>query len=147
MPLVYKMTYTHPQDDRSGITMIPFDPAYKEQYKKIYNECYHEMREALDIKPYDFVRDDSFFAKGMDGVFLLSEEDEIIGSVALKDNEIDDLIVNPLYQGRGYGRKMLLWALENIGSEDIVLHVAEWNRKAVCLYKKTGFEITKTIKI
>ena len=31
---------------------------------KMYNECYHEMREALDIEPYDFIQDDSFFQEG-----------------------------------------------------------------------------------
>lgn len=27
----------------------------------MYNECYHEMREALNIQPYDFMKDDSSF--------------------------------------------------------------------------------------
>lgn len=35
---------------------------------KMYNECYHEMREALDIEPYDFIQDDSFFQEGTDKI-------------------------------------------------------------------------------
>ena len=102
------------------------------------------MREALNIKPYDFIQEDSFFETGMDRVYLLLNGDEIIGSVALKDEEIDDLIVNPKYQGLGYGKQILLWALEHMPSGKVILHVAKWNQKAVCLYKKMGFEITKT---
>ena len=83
----------------------------------------------------------------MDKVFLLLCNEEIIGSVALKDNEIDDLIVNVKYQSQGYGRQILLWALENIKSEKIILHVAEWNKKAIELYRKNGFEIVNTISI
>ncbi len=140
------MTYMHPVKERSSVEMVLFSPKYQEKYKEIYNDCFREMREALNIKPYEFIQDDSFFETGMESVYLLINGDEIIGSVALKDEEIDDLIVNRKYQGQGYGRQILLWALEHIQSEKVILHVAEWNRKAVHLYKQNGFEITKTTK-
>ncbi len=143
----YEMTYMHPVSERSSVEMILFSPEYQEKYKEIYNDCFREMREALNIKPYDFIQDDSFFEAGIDSVYLLLRGDEIIGSVALKGDEIDDLIVNRRYQGRGYGRQILLWALEHMQSEKVILHVAEWNQKAVFLYKKMGFEITDTITI
>ena len=147
MKRAFEMEYKHPVDDRSDIEMIPYSAKYQDEYKKIYNECYHEMRETLEIEPYDFIQDDSFFDEGMDVVYLLTEGDEIVGSVALKGDEIDDLIVNIKYQGRGYGKKILLWALENIRTERVILHVAEWNERAVSLYKKNGFEIVQTINI
>ena len=143
----YEMTYTHPVNERSSVEMILFSPEHQEKYKEIYNDCFREMRKALDIKPYDFIQDDSFFETGMDKVYLLLNGDETIGSVALKGDEIDDLIVNRKYQGQGYGKQILLWALEHMHSEKVILHVAKWNRKAVCLYQKTGFEITNTIAI
>ena len=145
--IAYEMEYLHPTDEKTSIKMIPYSPRYQEEYKRIYNQCYHEMRKALDIKPFDFIQDDSFFESGMDKVFLLLSDGTIIGSVALKDNEIDDLIVNVNYQNQGYGKQILLWALENIKSEKIILHVAKWNKKAVRLYKKTGFELVNTIYI
>ena len=70
----------------------------------------------------------------------------LFGSVKIHNAEIDDLIVSCDYQGLGYGKQILLWALENIKTEPIVLHVAAWNKKAITLYKKTGFEIVSTIK-
>ncbi len=146
MRLAYKMEYLHSTDERTDIVLVKYSLEYKEEYKRIYNECYHEMRAALDIKPYDFIQDDTFFDEGMDDVYLLLSDHEIIGSVALKNDEIDDLIVNKKYQGKGYGKNLLLWALENIHAERVVLHVASWNEKAINLYKKTGFEITETIE-
>ena len=143
----YEMTYMHPVSERSSVEMTLFSPEHQEKYKEIYNDCFREMREALDIKPYDFIRDDSLFETGMDQVYLLLKGDEIIGSVALKRDEIDDLIVNRKFQGQGYGKQILLWALEHMHSGKVILHVAEWNQKAVRLYKKMGFEITKTTVI
>ena len=147
MQLAFEMVYIHPISERSMIKMVPYSSDRKEEYKRIYNECYHEMREALGIEPFDFIQDDSFFESGMDRVYLLVEDKDLIGSVALKGDEIDDLIVNKRYQNKGYGKQILLWALEHIESNRIILHVADWNKKAVSLYKKNGFEITKATPI
>ena len=147
MRYAYEMTYMHPAAERSTVSLVPYTPRYQEQYKLMYNACYHEMREALGIKPYDFIRDDSFFEQGMDKVYLLIKDDELIGSVALKGEEIDDLLVDKKYQGKGYGKQILLWAIENINTGKIILHVAQWNEKATALYEKTGFEITKVLEI
>ena len=147
MKLAYEMTYLHPVTESTCIEPVPYSSKFQEQYKNIYNACYHEMREALEIKPYDFIQDDTFFDEGMENVYLLIEQGEIIGSVALKGEEIDDLIVNPKCQGQGFGKQLLLWALQNIQTEKVMLHVAAWNERAVNLYKKCGFEITETIVI
>lgn len=147
MKLAYEMTYTHKTDERTSVRLLPYESSYQEQYKNLYNSCYHEMREALEIRPYDFIQDDSFFDEGMENVYILVKDNELIGSVALKGNEIDDLLVAVKYQGKGYGRQILLWALENINSDNITLHVAEWNTRAVRLYESVGFEVTKTIEI
>lgn len=144
---VYEMTYMHPVTGTTSIEPVPYSSKYQEQYISIYNACYHEMREALEIEPYDFIQDDAFFNEGMENVYLLIEQGEIIGSVALKGEEIDDLIVNPKCQGQGSGKRLLLWALQNIQTEKVMLHVAAWNERAVNLYKKCGFEITETIVI
>ena len=147
MNLAYEMRYIHPTEEKPYIQMFPYSYGFQEAYKQMYNECYHEMREALDIQPYDFIQDDSFFETGMDGVVLQVEDGNLIGSVALKEDEIDDLIVKKDNQGQGYGRQILLWALNNIQTEQILLHVAGWNRKAINLYRKTGFEITNATAI
>lgn len=147
MNLAYEMTYTHRTDERTSVRLIPYESAYQDQYKKLYNSCYHEMREALGISPYDFIQDESFFRQGMENVYILVNDGELIGSVALKGNEIDDLLVAVKHQGKGYGKQILLWAIENIGCGNMIMHVAEWNARAVRLYKSVGFEVTKTIEI
>ncbi len=145
--LAHEMRLQNPVKERSSISLVPYTSEYQESYKQKYNACYHEMREVLDIAPYDFIQDDSFFDTRMNSVYILVQEGLLVGSVALKGNEIDDLIVAPEFQGRGIGREILLWALDHISSEPIVLHVADWNKRAIHLYKNCGFEITDTFEI
>ena len=78
------------------------------------------------------------------------KDGEIVGSVACPGNKIDDLIVNEKHQHKGYERQLLLWGLNHIrkqNREPVSLHVAEWNQRAVRLYRDVGFEITRIERI
>ena len=148
--IAYEMTYQNACVEKSGIVCIPFEERYFQEYKRIYNECFCEMRKALDIQPYHFLNGYEQIADRVQDIYLLVDEGEIIGSVACYGNEIDDLIVNREYQHRGYGKQLLLWGMNRIrerSSEPITLHVAGWNRNALMLYRKIGFEITNQIRI
>ena len=53
-------------------------------------------------------------------------------------------------QGKGLGKKLLLWGMNYIkeqGYNEIVLHVAGWNKNAMEMYLKTGFTIQKEEKV
>ena len=147
---VYEMEYTHAEAPVPGISLRPFSDSFSAQYISIYNECFFEMRKALCIEPYDFYSDTDQSEAKKDSLFLLTEGGEIIGSVGCFGTEIDDLIVNRKYQGQGYGKKLLMWAVGHIraySGEPITLTVAEWNRKAVKLYLQNGFVIKNTLRI
>ena len=48
--------------------------------------------------------------------------------------------------GKGIGTGMLQYVLDylnSIGIEYVYLHVANYNERAVCVYKKMGFKIIK----
>ena len=144
---VYEMEYRGKAAATPDISLFQFSEEYYPQYEKIYNECFHDMRKALDIKPYDYYSDIQQLREKAGNIYLLLDGDTIIGSVVCFGTEIDDLIVNSAYQGRGYGRKLLLWAINHIRSyteKPITLTVAQWNRRAVQLYESAGFVITRT---
>ena len=116
----------------------------------LYNFAFRPMREALDIKPYDWYDDDRAILSKAYEIYLLTDGDELIGSVSLKENEIDDLFVSDSFRREGYGRKILIWAMNQLalqGADEFILHVAEWNSGAVKLYLDEGFEITKKEQI
>ena len=144
---IYEMEYRGKAAATPDISLFQFSEEYYPQYEKIYNECFHDMRKALDIKPYDYYSDIEQLREKAGNIYLLLDGDTIIGSVVCFGTEIDDLIVNSAYQGRGYGRKLLLWAINQIRSyteKPITLTVAQWNRRAVQLYESAGFVITRT---
>ena len=131
----------------SRIHCIPFDKRYLEQYKTGYNAAFRPMREALNIKPYDWYHDTNKILDKSSDIYLLVEDEVLIGSVACYGNEIDDLFVVGAYRQKGYGKQLLIWAMDHIASsgyDELILHVAEWNRRAVQLYMNEGFRIVKT---
>ena len=131
----------------SRIHCIPFDKRYLEQYKIGYNAAFRPMREALNIKPYDWYHDTNKILDKSSDIYLLVEDEVLIGSVACYGNEIDDLFVVGAYRQKGYGKQLLIWAMDHIassGCDELILHVAEWNRRAVQLYMNEGFRIVKT---
>lgn len=142
--IAYEMKFHKDIIEQSNILCIPFEEKYFPSYMCIYNECFYEMRKALDIEPYNFLSDYEQIKEKIKDIYLFVENEEIIGSVACYGNEIDDLIVRKKFQHKGYGKQLLLWGMQCIrkkNNEPIILHVAEWNKDALMLYKKIGFEI------
>ena len=52
MITVYEMQYTS-NIVQSDMKLIPFNDKFYDMYEPIYNECFYEMREALNVKPYN----------------------------------------------------------------------------------------------
>lgn len=148
--IAYEMKYDKSFVEQSKISCVPFDARYFELYKSIYNECFYDMRKALDIEPYNYLNDYEQIREKASDIYLLVKDGEIIGSVACYGNEIDDLIVNKKFQKKGIGKQLLLWGMEQIRKKNtvpITLHVAEWNQNALRLYKNVGFEVISSEKI
>jgi len=147
---VYEMEYSGEASAPPDISLIRFSEEYYPQYEQIYNECFYEMRKALDVKPYNFYNGIEQLRDKAEHIYLLFDGNTIIGSVGCFGAEIDDLIVDRAYQGRGFGKKLLLWAINYIRSytdKPITLNAAQWNNRAVQLYESAGFVITKTVTI
>lgn len=148
--IAYEMQFNGEEIHFTDIELIPFNDKYYSEYELIYNECFYDMRKALDVKPYHFYSDYEQMKDKKKDIFLLLQDNIIVGSVACYGNEIDDLIVNKKYQNNGIGKKLLLWAIRNIrtySQNPIIIHVAKWNEKALSIYQRNGFIITNTEKI
>lgn len=146
----YEMWYAGKGPETDTIQMIPFCEEYYSQYERIYNECFYEMRKALDVQPYNFYSGIEQIREKAADIFLLVKDGAIVGGVGCYGTEIDDLFVNRAFQNRGYGKEILLWAIRRIrtySDEPITIHVAEWNGNAVRLYLKNGFVVTKKEKV
>lgn len=148
--IVHKMEYIPKTVYGCVVECVPFEKNFFEEYMKIYNECFFDMRKALDIEPYDFLHGYEQIAEKSRDIFLYMSDDKIIGSIACYENEIDDLIVSKAFQNNGYGKQLLLWGMQHIRKQNenpITLHVADWNKKAIALYERNGFQIINTERV
>ena len=148
--IVYEMSFNGALKQSVTMPCVTFQEKYWNEYMRIYNECFYEMRKDLEIEPYHFYSDYSQMKNKTNDTFLYLQDGIIIGAVSCYGNEVDDLIVNKAFQGQGFGQNLLLWGMNHIreqGYDEIVLHVAEWNQNAVNLYLKTGFHINKKEKV
>jgi len=131
----------------SEILLKQYADCYFEEYKKIYEDCFYEMRSALEIQPTNACDSREELLKKSNDIFIYEKDGSIIGSVAIYGNEIDDLIVAKEFQRNGYGQLLLDFALSRMQKNSvspILLHVADWNKSAINLYLKNDFKIAET---
>ena len=148
--IAYEMAFDKTLEYQNEINCVPFHEQYWDEYRKIYNECFYEMRKALEVEPVNFYSDYSQIKDKVNDVFLYLQNGVMAGAVSCYGNELDDLVVEKSFQGQGIGQKLLLWGMHHIkeqGCGEILLHVAEWNQNAVKLYLKNGFCIRKKEKV
>ena len=131
----------------SDLLMKNYSDVDYHEYKRIYNECFRDMRKALQIFLVDCCSSKEELQLKKEKIYVLEMDNRFIGSVAIYDNEIDDLIVEKSFQRMGYGEALLQFAISYLQSNHvspIVLRVADWNQGAVKMYLKNGFSIIKT---
>lgn len=131
----------------SSLQLRNYLPSDYGEYKKIYEECFRDMRTALQLFPVDCCDSEEELEHKKDKIYILEIDGKLIGSVAIYGNEIDDLIVKKSSQRMGYGKGLLQFAifyLQRNNISPIILHVADWNQGAIKMYLKAGFSIVKT---
>ncbi|MDE7157012.1 MAG: ribosomal protein S18-alanine N-acetyltransferase [Lachnospiraceae bacterium] len=82
-------------------------------------------------------------------LFLVYEEkQEIVGYIGMylimDEADITNIAVSEIYRGKGYGKKLLMEAVNRIfakGYQAMTLEVRKSNRPAICLYERAGFKI------
>lgn len=148
--IAYEMSFTKEIEYNDTLLCIPFRKKYWNEYMQKYNECFFEMRKALEIEPINFYSSYSQMADKASTTYLCLKNGVIAGAVSCYGNEIDDLFVDKAFQRQGLGRKLLLWGIDHIkkqGYDEVTLHAAEWNQNAVKLYLDIGFTITKEERV
>ena len=143
---VHTMEYAGGRAEAS-LDMRNYQDSDYEEYRTMYNGCFRAMRMALELQPAECCAGREELERRRSEIWILEISGTLAGSVAVYGNEIDDLVVKEEFQGQGLGGALLQWALvllEKEGCGPAVLHVADWNRRAMELYRKQGFCIIKT---
>ena len=148
--IAYKMLFDKTFIYYDNIICIPFQEEYWNEYMKMYNECFYKIRKELEVEPINVYSDYSQIKDKINNIFLYLQNGVIGGAVSCYGNELDDLVVEKSFQGQGLGQKLLLWGMNHIkghGYNEVILHVAKGNERAVKLYLKNGFCIQEIEKV
>ena len=77
-------------------------------------------------------------------IYVYDEDNNVLGFIHIENHfEITDVIniaVDKNYQGKGIGKKLLQYVIDNTEAEKIMLEVKENNIAAIKLYESMGFK-------
>lgn len=128
---------------------IKYEKMYEPPLLTFLEECLPESGRALDIGGrHSFYMDiDNSFKD----FWCMFDHEKIIGAVAIKelDNkscELKSLYLLEQYHGKGYGKCLLQKAIicaKEYGYENMYLDSLSTSKKAIALYRKSGFADTE----
>ncbi|MBU3201800.1 GNAT family N-acetyltransferase (plasmid) [Clostridium estertheticum] len=144
--------YHGPKQPKSDLKFVPYEDKYFKQYADGLRTSFYELRKTNDFQPYLCCELNGEkrkeFLDNKDNLFLLLDNEKLIASVIVYNNGIiDDVYVLPSYQGKGYGKKTMQFAINKTienGSSHTSLGAIDWNIRALNLYQSLGFDIVQT---
>lgn len=145
--VVHEMQY-YGEKVSSDIEVVNYSDKYYNDYRNICCDSFRSLSIATDQNPDAFYTREEMLKKKLH-VFIKFINNEMIGSVEIFENVIDHLFVNEKYQYKGFGKKLLFFAINRLqqsGIEQIILYVADLNKKAIQLYLNNGFKCINTTK-
>lgn len=110
--------------------------SWKESHKKICSAKFIEKH--TPAAQTDYLRNEIKLGKKL---YILTDEIIHVGIVSVFKNVIENLYVLPSYQRKGYGRKLLDYAV-SLCSDTPKLWVLNVNKNALAFYNKYGFKDT-----
>lgn len=141
-----KMKYAGgPVTSDLGPKLVLFEDKYYDLYQKVGNDTFADLFHKMHSHISQFFPLDEVQKRE---TYLWLENDELVGSIQMYHNkeensyEIEKVMVAPQAQGKGYGTKLLSFAvakLQQTHRTPIFLTVAACNDKALKMYEKFGF--------
>lgn len=128
-----------------GITVRPYHPRDWPRLNEIHdaarrNELHYAGLDAAFLTLQQAYENEGLF----EGEVLVAETatNLVVGFVAFHDDEITWLYVDPAYARQGFGRLLLLAAIEKCGDE-VTTEALSGNIPAIKLYESVGFETVR----
>jgi len=133
---------------------VSFEPfEYKKDYEALLisflEECLPESHRCLDLNGRHsyYLNIEEYFA----GFWCMSDGCNIIGTVAIaeldrRNCELKSLYLSEKYHGKGYGKKMLMYAIDQArqhGYKKMFLDSLSTSTRAITLYRRVGFVDTE----
>lgn len=72
-------------------------------------------------------------------LYVVREEGKPLAFIGISGKEIETLFVHPDARGKGYGKRLLEFAVDKFGADKV--DVNEQNEQAVGFYRRMGFDV------
>jgi ribosomal protein S18 acetylase RimI-like enzyme len=148
-PLLY---YDGERVPDSELAFSVYEDKYLDQFVKVNQKSYYPVQKSNDLKPYIPTKESikKYKLQNKERVYLALNNGELMASVSVGEGEIDNLVVSPKYQGRGYGKKALQFGMNKLleqGYEVIRICYMENNTVAENLYYSLGFKFLQNTHV
>lgn len=130
------------------MTIIPFDPKYRQQFKELNLEW---LKHFFHVEPHDeevLGNPEKYIIEPGGNIFFVKDNEKILGTVALMkmedgNFELTKMAVSPDARGKNIGQKLMKFALDYAREQGWKKLIIYSNRKlenAIHIYRKFGFE-------
>lgn len=130
------------------MTIIPFDPKYRQQFKEMNLEW---LEHFFHVEPHDeevLGNPEKYIIEPGGNIFFVKDNEKILGTVALMKMEdgifeLTKMAVSPEARGKNIGQKLMKFALDYAREQGWKKLIIYSNRKlenAIHIYRKFGFE-------
>lgn len=121
-----------------NITIQPYNDTYKDQLISIWEKSVRTTHNFLLVSDIDYYKS---LVTSIDfntfSVFCLILENTVAGFIGIAEQKIELLFITPEHIGKGYGRRLINFAIEKLDA--VQVDVNEQNQHAVSVYIKCGF--------
>lgn len=125
-----------------------YEDKYYDQYVKMVQDAFYEVQKFNDLKPYMATEEiiNMYQLNNKENVYLLLDGEELLASVTVGEETLENLMVSPNHQGKGFGRKALKFGMNQLhkrGVRRVSICYMEGNTPAKLLYESVGFKLVK----
>jgi putative acetyltransferase len=123
----------------NNLQIKPYNDVYKQQVLTIWEQSVLATHNFLSQTDFEEIKlfVESFNFNDLE-VFCLTNENLVLGFIAVADKKIEMLFLDPKYFGQGLGQILLSFAVSELVADK--LDVNEQNIRALKFYQKFGFE-------
>lgn len=118
--------------------IISYDDNFREQMIDVWERSVRATHDFVTPDDFDYFK---HIVKDIDfhlfSVYCLRSASRVVGFTGVVDKTIEMLFIDPDFFGQGLGKKLVKFALEDLGAEKV--DVNEQNIRSVKFYSKFGF--------
>jgi GNAT superfamily N-acetyltransferase len=147
-----RLRYAGPLFPEVALEAVTLGPQWITEYMQAINECFRQLREAADIRPYAPFSAPAFtdaelqrrLLEDGDNTFLFLVDGQLAGLGATDGRDFVELVaVRPPFRSLGLGRLIIQFCVNRLrqeGAREVYTSVLEINTGARRLYQRLGFE-------